>query len=49
MQGKHTEAYDLMTKANLIDPRNFDILDSIKEVEDYKVLSDAHKKQRGLK
>ncbi|WP_281547270.1 hypothetical protein [Pseudoalteromonas sp. PAR1] len=49
MQGNYTEAYNLMTKANLIDPRNFDILDSIKEVEDYKVLNDAHKKQRGLK
>ncbi|MDC3211682.1 DUF6340 family protein [Pseudoalteromonas distincta] len=49
MQNKHTEAYELMSKANLIDPRNFDILDSMKEVENYKVLSDAHKKQRGSK
>jgi tetratricopeptide (TPR) repeat protein len=47
MQGKHSDAYELMSKANLIDPSNLDILDSMLEVEDYKVKSDLHKKQTG--
>lgn len=48
MQKQHSKAYELMTKANLIDPRNMDILDSMKNVEDYKVLNDKHKRQIGI-
>ncbi|GAA0859396.1 DUF6340 family protein [Aliiglaciecola litoralis] len=47
MQGKHADSFELMSRANLIDPRNLDILDSMKEVENYKVLNDAHKSQTG--
>lgn len=47
MQGEYRHAYELISKANLIDPKNMDILDSMKDVERYKVLNDAHRVQTG--
>lgn len=47
MDGEHAVAFELIAKANLLDPKNMDILDSMKRVENYKINSDAHKAQTG--